>query len=196
MNSRLMTMGGGAAAMLLAMLVSACAGSETAPLEIEGVRAVILENIDIIEAGINGEDVFLASQPVGAQFTMDNNVAVRYASEWKEVGTGAFRNFWSGVFISDANIEFTLELSGLELVGDIATAHCSSDYKSQRPDIVPPEVRVSTDSDYLQFERVRGQWLLRRWELRTDEDPPVEAEDGGESTDGGENGDGGEAGAA
>ena len=182
--------------MLLAMLLASCAGSETAPLEIEGVRAVILENIDIIEAGINGEDVFLASQPVGAQFTMDNNVAVRYASEWKEVGTGAFRNFWNGVFTSDANIEFTLEMSGLELVGDIATAHCSSDYKSQRPDIVPPEVRVSTDSDYLQFERVRGQWLLRRWELRTDEDPPVESEDGGESTDGGENGDGGEAGAA
>ena len=165
--------------MLLCLLACSCSGSETAPVEIDEVRRVILQNIDIIEAGINGEDVFLASQPVSDQFTMDNNVATRYFNEWQGEGVGAFRNFWSNVFIEDANIEFVLEMEGLELSGDIATALCTTDYTSQRPDIVPPEVKVATDNDYLQFERVRGRWLLRRWELRPE--PDMHDEGSGES---------------
>lgn len=170
-------------------LAGGCTGSETAPLEIEGVRAAVTYNIDIIEAGINGEDIFLASQPVGEQFTMDNNVATRYSSEWTDRGVGAFRNFWNRVFNSDANIEFTIEVTGLELSGDIATVYCSTDYTSQRPDIVPPEVRVATDNDFLQFERVAGEWLLRRWEVQPQ---PVEEEEAGEGEGEGEGEGGGE----
>ncbi|MCB1219733.1 MAG: hypothetical protein H7A35_11765 [Planctomycetales bacterium] len=166
---------------LLAILPAGCTSSYSAPLEIEDVRSVLEHNIRLIEAGINGEDVFLASQPISEQFTMDNNVAVRYSSEWTGEGVGSFRNFWAKVFEDNANIQFELVMVGLELDGDIATAHCTSDYTSQMPDIVPPEVRVATDNDYLQFERQNGEWLLRRWEFRPDPEP----DDGHDEGEGG-----------
>jgi hypothetical protein len=154
-------------ALLCCGLLIGCAGSGTAPLQFDEVRAVVLHNLSIIETGINAEDIFLASQPISDQFTMDNNVATRYSTEWTGVGVGEFRNFWNRVFLDNANIEFRVELTELELSGDIATALCNTDYAAQRPDVVPPEIRVATDSDYLQFERSGGRWLLRRWEIET-----------------------------
>lgn len=165
-------------ALVCSVLLGGCAGSGTAPLQIDEVRAVILHNLSIIQTGINAEDIFLASQPVSGQFTMDNNVATRYSFEWIGVGVGEFRNYWNWVFIDNANIEFTIELISLELSGDIATALCTTDYAAQRPDVVPAEIKVATDSDYLQFERSGGRWLLRRWEVSSE---PIHGEGAGTS---------------
>jgi len=163
--------------ILSCSMLFGCGGSSTAAQEYDAVRLVILNNLAIIQHGINAEDIFLASQPVSDQFTMDNNVATRYAAEWTGKGVGEFRNFWNGVFISSANIDFTIVLTELILSGDIATAYCSTNYTSQQPDIIPPEIKVSSENDFLQFERVAGQWLLRRWEA---EPEPVHTEgDGG-----------------
>ena len=165
---------------ILLLLLLGCGSSTTAPLEADAVRSVILANLAIIEAGFNSEDIFLASQPISDQFTLDNNVATRYGQPWPEAdrGPGKFRDYLNFVFQLNANIEFSLVLTDLDLSGDIATAHCSTDYASQRPDVIPPEIQVATTDDFLQFEREGGRWLLRRWEVQPE---PVHDEGEGEA---------------
>lgn len=166
-------------AILLCLMLAACNGASTAPLEAEDVRAVIVDELGIIAEGINRENPVLASEPVGELFVMGNNIAVRYLDEgWPEgnEGIGFYRAFFEESFDQFDNILQKFEIKDLQITGDVAVAQVQEDFNAVRVDRVPPENVTASSVDFFIFERQDGEWLLIRW----DEVPPPPEEGGGE----------------
>ena len=163
-------------AILLCLALCACDGAGTAPLDADAVRALLTDELAIIAEGINREDPVLASQPVGDLFVMGNNIAVRYVDTgWGGQGIGAFRAFFAASLNVYDNILQKLELTDLEVTGDVAVATVQEDFSAVRIDRAPPENVTASSVEYFIFEREDGAWLLIRW----DEIPPPPAEEGG-----------------
>ena len=170
------------AAAFVCLALGACSSAATAPLDIDEVRTALASSIGIIATGIEREDPLLASQPVSDRFTMGNNVAVRYRDQgWNDqwVGVGRFREFFTSVFEIHANIEQTLDLRDVELIGDVATARVHNEFLSSRVDRLPPENFTAAGWDYFVFEREAGGWRLLSW----DEAPEPEPHEMGEGED-------------
>jgi len=155
------------------LVLAACSGARSAPLDIAQVRAALTNEISILATGINREDPLLASQPVSPRFTMDGNIAMRYHQDgWDGEGIGKFREFFAKVFTVHANIDQRFEIRDVNLTGEVAYVRVYNDFLSSRTDVTPPENYTAAGWDWLVFELDGGQWLLIRW----DEAPEPELE--------------------
>jgi hypothetical protein len=164
-------------------MLAACGGAAGAPTDIVSLRPVLADAIATIELGINREDPYLASRPVSDRFTMGGNIAARYFGAWSDQqGIAAFRTFFGGaggVFECNADIEQTLELTDLDLLGtDLAQGIVLDSFSSVHVGDGPPEINPPPPAPYRDlfvFEREGGAWRLILW----DEAPALE-HDGGE----------------
>jgi len=170
----------------LCLLLAACGVSQTAPVDIASVRALLTQEVAIIALGINREDPVLASQPVSDRFLMGANVAGRYRDQpFDGRGVAAFRVFFGGtdgVFGVNANIEQTMVLTDVELQGDdLAAAVVFTNFSSVRVDKTPPEIvppQIEPWRDLFVFQREGGAWRLINW----DEAPLPPHDQGGGGT--------------
>ncbi|MCC7478118.1 hypothetical protein IT575_06615 [bacterium] len=166
--------------MLAALpLLALCAcGSSTAPLDDSGVQVLLERQISIVAEGIEREDAILASQPVGALFSMGGNVALRYGTATfppagisETRGLRPFRTFFAEAFKQNANITQSFEVSDFELNGDVATLTVTSTFNATRVDLVPPQNTTAELEDFMVFQREGGTWRLVNWDQVPEETP-------------------------
>jgi hypothetical protein len=160
-------------ALLLLVGCSASAG----PLTDAEIRSSVLAALAEIDAGIEREDPFLASNPAADLFRMNNNIALRYTGgEFSNSGPAALRNLFSSAFDLHANILHEITLLDLTISGEVATAATEVEFNSLRVDRVPPENFTSTSRDTLVFVLERGNWKVLNWDETPAVEEPEEAE--------------------
>jgi ketosteroid isomerase-like protein len=162
--------------ILCCIAVSGCGSARTAPLDLEAVRSSLTAALQQLDAGINREDPLLASRIVSRLFVMDSNISIRYLdAPWEGQGRVTFRDFFTAVSNNHANMFHQIEITDIELSGEIAIVRADVSLNSTRIDRSPPESYLAEGEDLLVFQREAGSWLLIDWA----EAPPLPDHDQG-----------------
>jgi len=151
------------ATIALLLLLAGCTGSSGTDDPQQAINAALA----VLESGITQRDAQLASEPIGAQFFLDANVASRYtANTWDPTrpGPSQFRQFFSGVFPLLANTRQVFAVTNVDVNGEIATATVESDFDAVRTDSTPATNVTFSTTDTLLFELENGAWRLERWD--------------------------------
>ena len=160
--------------LALALAGLAGCGASSSPLDPVQLRGLLSSELTILATGLERQDPQLASEPINDNFSMDNNVAVRYQdTAWAGTGPSAFLTFVNSVFTLQANITVSLDLQDVQQTGDVATATVHVVWNSTRTDSVPPGHYTSDSTDYFFFRRRAAGWRLLRWQETPAPVPPT-----------------------
>jgi hypothetical protein len=149
--------------LLVVLFLSACSAGSSDTDADSAVRAALLR----ITTGINREDVLLASQPVSSRFQIGANVRSRYsAADWNSgnPGDAEFRGFFGAALLTLANVQQSMEITDLDVQGEVATAHVDAGFDALRILPAPAENVTYRTSDVLVFELEGGSWRLVSWD--------------------------------